>query len=186
MAIRVVTLEFLVEGGDGYPFSGFVAANPGFANRVDLKNETIAEGHATFAPAGTEQDALAEYLQANFRVNPFNEADADPGEDLRIQNLEFRDDTVLDGIGRIDLTGTGDNSLTLDIRDLLDLSDDTEGGVTILRVFGDAGDRVTTADSGWTRAADEVEIDGQFFAQFDNGNARLLIDSDVTVDGIQA
>ena len=91
----------------------------------------------------------------------------------------------VDSIERIDLTGTGDNSLTLDIRDLLDLSDDTAGGVTTLTVLGDAGDRVTTADAGWTRAAETVEIDGQSFVQFDNGNARLLVDANVTVDGVQ-
>jgi hypothetical protein len=33
--IRVVTLDFLVDGGDGYPFPGFIAA-AAFADRVDL------------------------------------------------------------------------------------------------------------------------------------------------------
>ncbi|MCB1491795.1 MAG: 5'-nucleotidase C-terminal domain-containing protein, partial [Rhodobiaceae bacterium] len=35
-AIRVVTLNFLADGGDNYPFDDFVAADPVFADRVDL------------------------------------------------------------------------------------------------------------------------------------------------------
>ncbi|NKB55066.1 MAG: hypothetical protein GKS00_01910 [Alphaproteobacteria bacterium] len=122
----------------------------------------------------------------------FARIDGGTGEDtLRLDEsgitLDFTNilPSTVDSIERIDLTGTGDNSLTLDIRDVLDLSDDTAGGITTLTVLGDAGDSVTTADSGWTRAAETVEIDGQSFAQFDNGHARLLVDADVTVDSVQ-
>lgn len=128
-AIRIVTLNFLANGGDDYPFADFVAADPAFANRVDVLGETnlgdngafdpfdadedlnlngiqddpIAEpfdGVADFSPFGGEQDALAEYLAANFPVDgstPFSDAETDPAEDTRIQNLDFRQDTVLDG-----------------------------------------------------------------------------------------
>ncbi|MBE9180813.1 5'-nucleotidase C-terminal domain-containing protein [Oculatella sp. LEGE 06141] len=119
-AIRIVTLSFLADGGDGYPFDDFIAANPTFANRVDFLGEdangngvfdgderdlnlngrvdgpvNIAAGAATFAAPGTEQDALAEYLLANFRTMSFNDADTEPSGDLRIQNVAVRRDTVL-------------------------------------------------------------------------------------------
>lgn len=123
-AIRMVTLNFLANGGDGYPYDDFVAADPVFANRVDLVGEdangngildegedrnlngvlddpVLTEpGAATFAEAGSEQDALAEYLAANHpEETPFGQADVEPDQDTRIQNLDFREDTVLDGLG---------------------------------------------------------------------------------------
>lgn len=81
---RVVTLRFLAEGGDGYPFPTDEAAN-----RVDLLNsEDIDPAEITFAPVGSEQHALAKYLKVNFPPDtetPFNEADTPPTEDTRIR-----------------------------------------------------------------------------------------------------
>ena len=88
---RLVTLNFLAGGGDGFPFPD--------TERLDITQDDEAPrtGVATFAADGSEQDALAEYLAANFGAdNPFNEADTDPAEDTRIQNLAFREDTVID------------------------------------------------------------------------------------------
>ncbi len=121
---RMVTLNFLAgttagsaSGGDGYPFPQFVRANPTLANRVDLTGETTADlngngvidaaptlpaGRFTFAPNGSEQDALAEYLA---QVGSFNQQDTDPTQDTRIQNLSVRSDTVLTRGRRF--TGTG-------------------------------------------------------------------------------
>ncbi|BAY80682.1 alkaline phosphatase [Calothrix parasitica NIES-267] len=93
---RLVTLGFLAGGGDDYPFPQGESAN-----RVDLNQDEEAErtGEATFAEDGSEQDALAEYLQANFsEENPFSEEDVAPELDMRIQNLDFREDTVLEGL----------------------------------------------------------------------------------------
>ena len=84
--IRIVTLDFLADGGDGYPFDAFGE------NRVDLATTLTDAGAATAAAPGTEQDALAEFLLANFNsdTNAFNTAETDPLEDTRIQNLEVR------------------------------------------------------------------------------------------------
>jgi 2',3'-cyclic-nucleotide 2'-phosphodiesterase (5'-nucleotidase family) len=122
-SFRLVTLGFLADGGDSYPFSSFLVANPSLANRVDLLGEpdtdsdgvldaaedlnrngirdgAIAEpfaGVADFAAFGSEQDALAEHLAATFPAsNPFSQADTDPPLDQRIQNLAAREDTVID------------------------------------------------------------------------------------------
>ncbi|EWY37864.1 hypothetical protein N825_15800 [Skermanella stibiiresistens SB22] len=96
-AIRVVTLSFLADGGDGYPFPEFIEADPVFANRVDLEEALTDAGVATFAAPGTEQDALAEYLAANFAETPYAEAETAPTEDTRIQNLSVREDSLDDG-----------------------------------------------------------------------------------------
>jgi 2',3'-cyclic-nucleotide 2'-phosphodiesterase/3'-nucleotidase/5'-nucleotidase len=92
---RVVTLNFLADGGDGYPFDEFIAQNSELANRVDLIALDIDAGNATFTDPGTEQDALAEYLLANFSEEPYDVADVGPGQDSRIQNLNERSDTVI-------------------------------------------------------------------------------------------
>ena len=90
---RMVTITFLVDGGDGYPYANFPNTN-----RVDLTEamtEAQSGGQATFTGPGTEQDALAEYLAANFAETPFAMADIGPENDERIQNLGFRADSLV-------------------------------------------------------------------------------------------
>ncbi len=94
---RLVTLGFIAGGGDSYPFPA-----DGAANVVDLEMENVQTGSQTFADDGTEQDAFAEYLNANF---PADDDDATPAysvedvgaaSDITIQNLdEVPFDTVL-------------------------------------------------------------------------------------------
>lgn len=87
--IKVVTLNFLAGGGDGYAF------NTLGSNRVDLDTvSTLGAGASTFAPAGSEQDALAEYMLANYSTNPYDEEDTDISDDMRIQNLGARADAI--------------------------------------------------------------------------------------------
>ncbi|HEY9736769.1 MAG TPA: choice-of-anchor I family protein, partial [Trichocoleus sp.] len=87
---RVVTLGFLASGGDGYPFPN--------RDRIDLNQPdgSPRTGAATFANDGSEQDALAEYLLANFpsTETPFSQADTSRLLDTRIQNLAQRVDSV--------------------------------------------------------------------------------------------
>ncbi|NEO62601.1 MAG: bifunctional metallophosphatase/5'-nucleotidase, partial [Moorea sp. SIO4G2] len=101
----------------------FLSANPALFNRVDFWGEPDSngdgvldaeedlnkngirdgalpepfEGFANFASFGSEQDALAEYLHEFFptAANAFNQPDTDPTLDERIQNLAFREDTVI-------------------------------------------------------------------------------------------
>ena len=90
---RIVTLDFLASGGDDYPFPSFPNAD-----RVDLSAVLAEEqsgGQATFTAPGTEQDALAEYLAANFSESPFSTTDVGPESDERIQNLAFRTDSLI-------------------------------------------------------------------------------------------
>ena len=74
--IRIVTLNFLAGGGDGYPFDTLGA---------DVVETEIGE-----------QSALADYLAANYAGGAaFMMADTEPANDTRIQNLSAREDTVI-------------------------------------------------------------------------------------------
>ena len=120
---RVVTLGFLANsrfdaegnftgGGDGYPFPNLntdpregefedpnVTAelgDPDVIDRVDftiLSEQGTRTGEAQFEDDGTEQDALAEYLAANFPADDdpntpvFSQEDTPASEDTRIINL---------------------------------------------------------------------------------------------------
>ena len=103
--IKMVTLDFLADGGDDYPFtvsnagrtdlsSGAKQASPtesattdaGSANGVDAPS-MVDPGLADFSVPGTEQDALAEYLAYFHSENPFDQAETPPLEDQRVQNL---------------------------------------------------------------------------------------------------
>ena len=68
--IRAVTLGFLAEGGDSYPFPE--------TDRQDLDT--------------AEQAALQQYLS---ETSPVTQPDTPPSEDTRIQNLSEREDTVV-------------------------------------------------------------------------------------------
>ncbi len=100
-SIRMVTLDFMASGGDGYPFTSL--SNP---NRVNITQPGGAPrtGVATFAANGSEQDALAEFLAASHSpANPFTAADTPAALDRRLQNLAVRSDGVIDPV--ITLTG---------------------------------------------------------------------------------
>lgn len=90
---RIVTLNFLAGGGDDYPYPNFVDTNP--VELSEVMTEAQSGGQASFAAPGTEQDALAEYLAANFAETPFDMADVGPENDERIQNLAFRVDSLV-------------------------------------------------------------------------------------------
>ncbi len=84
-AIRVVTLNFMADGGDGYPYPDFEAADAAFYDRVD---NGIGE-----------QDAFFDYMAATYpdddiAGNGFNDAETPVEEDERIQQLDSRYDSV--------------------------------------------------------------------------------------------
>ncbi len=96
--VRLVTLNFLANpgaagsdfGGDSYPLPWVIRTNPS-ANRVDLSVDATAN-QATFAGAGSEQDAFAEFLLAFHGISPFNQADTTVDLDRRILQGLFDSD----------------------------------------------------------------------------------------------
>ena len=115
--IKVVTLNFLANGGDGYPFpvphpgridfSGEAGQyNPHDADFPDANSNGVIDGPVAAADPGRtdafaigkEQDALAEYLAHFHAETPFDQPETTPLDDQRIQNLGIpgKADTVFD------------------------------------------------------------------------------------------
>ena len=99
---RIVTLNFLANGGDGYPFPDLsdpnrenAYAGTGFGEEVDypdLNLDADPGANDSFSYTGGEQDALAEYL-GRFHAGPseaFNGEETGPNRDERIQDLSVR------------------------------------------------------------------------------------------------
>lgn len=91
--IRVVTLGFMATGGDGYDFPGL---------GKDVVNTEI-----------NEQQAFKDYLKA-YQTNPYNIAETPAKEDLRIQNLDIRNDNVIQSDQNETPTGLSLNGSSVD------------------------------------------------------------------------
>jgi hypothetical protein len=104
------------------------------------------------------------------------------GSDLPL-DLTALADSRTRSIERIDIGGTGNNTLTLSVLEVLNLSDESNE----LLVLGDAGDVVnqgpgwTAAASGGTNGNGTSTIDGQTYQIYNAGQAALLVDTDMTV-----
>lgn len=87
---KLVTLNFLAGGGDGYPFTPYAST------RRDLDTMITTPGTATFTVPGSEQDAFAEYMLAKHPAsNPYGIAEIPAANDFRIQNLSRRNEGLL-------------------------------------------------------------------------------------------
>lgn len=116
--ITVVTLNFLANGGDGYPIKAngenfrYLLADGTLSAPIDetlafTANEVTPPGSTTPVPVLGEQTALAEFLKA-FHGTPdtaYDVADTPVSGDQRIQNTNFRDDTVLDDLNQVGTAG---------------------------------------------------------------------------------
>ena len=107
--------------------------------------------------------------------------DGGSGEDVLVLDgadivLDFAniDAGRIEGIEQIDITGNGDNSLTLDLADVLDLSDTSNQ----LTITGDAGDTVNLT-GGFTDSGSNQTIDGTIYDVYLAGNATVLINEDI-------
>ncbi|HMQ76962.1 MAG TPA: choice-of-anchor I family protein [Flavobacteriales bacterium] len=107
---RVVTLNFLAGGGDGYPF------NTLGTGRVDLNTLPDAgPGVASFTNAGSEQDAFAEYMKSFHSTSAYALAETPDSLDTRIEEVNDREDDILGGpvaclLNEVELTMTTDAS----------------------------------------------------------------------------
>jgi len=154
-AIKMVTLSYLADGGDGYPIGLYADS------RIDLlNNDLLSDGAADFAEKGSEQDALAEYLKARHGTaeTAYDQIDGGQATDERIQNLAAREDTVLGT--PVEGTDGADRLYGGEGRDLLDggagddlliggAGDDTlRGGEGDDRLFGNAGADIMAGGTG--------------------------------------
>lgn len=196
--ITVVTLNFLANGGDGYPakangenFRYLLADGTLSAPVSEALNFTDPAVIAANTPAGSallgEQQALGEYLEAfhGTQDEAFDVADTPVQLDERIQNLNFRDDTVLAEAIDAPVGTEGDDVLTgrpFDETILAGGGDDTVfAGSGNDRVEGGEGDDLLAGEGGDDTllggAGDDELLGGA-------GNDRLEGgDGDDTLDG---
>ena len=145
-------------------------------------------GSNGLTPADTDGDGTPDFLQndggttspapSDFTApSEFNGGDT-LALDGNSVTLDFSNiDTGLAGNAEsIDLTGNGDNTLNLDVNDLLDLS----GSANQLLVLGNAGDTVN-ATGGFTDTGATQAINGTAFDVYSSGSATLLVEQDVNV-----
>jgi 2',3'-cyclic-nucleotide 2'-phosphodiesterase (5'-nucleotidase family) len=164
---RMVTLNFLAGGGDGYPFPQGESANQ-LALAADAG--VPPTGNATFALDGTEQDALAEYLFRNFLTTPFGQGDTPRDSDTRLQNLAFRADTVIDPVLEVVLSA----SPTAD--DLTLTSD--QSGITVFTGDGDDqvdGSQVVSSAIYGGTGKDTILVGSDSYASGGDGDDTLMI-----------
>ncbi|HEY5798548.1 MAG TPA: ExeM/NucH family extracellular endonuclease, partial [Bosea sp. (in: a-proteobacteria)] len=152
--ITVVTLNFLANGGDGYPAKAngsnfrYLLDDGSLSGPVDESLDYTAPAViAANTAAGTallgEQQAFAEYMQAfhGTQETAFDVADTAAELDERIQNLNVRQDTVLDDVEQAPVGTPGDDELAGTILDDTILAGDGDDVV-----FGGAGN--DTLDGG--------------------------------------
>ncbi|MFN0047538.1 MAG: choice-of-anchor I family protein, partial [Cytophagales bacterium] len=95
--IGMVTLNFMVNGGDNYPFPAFNTANPALFNRMNVYTIPGDAPTLAFIDRGSEQQGFARYLQAAYpRTSAgYNIADTQAPLDLRTQNLSARSESII-------------------------------------------------------------------------------------------
>lgn len=164
--VRIVTLGFLADGGDGYPYSDFIAANPDRVSRVNLDEIDAVTSTASEASAGTEQDALAEYLSENFATTAYNQAETSAAQDTRIQNLSVRNDEVInDGTDSIIRLYDTLFNRTADTEGLAYWHSQLQNGVTINQIiqsFVESGEYNTLYNSMTNDAVVETFYQNSF------------------------
>lgn len=83
---RMVTLGFLANGGDAYPFAALSAPN---------RNNLASASGNLFTTPGSEQNAFSSHMANRYpRLTPYGVADTAAAADTRIQNLSVRADSL--------------------------------------------------------------------------------------------
>ncbi len=171
--ITVVTLNFLANGGDGYPTKAngsnfrYLLSDGTLSAPVDeALNFTDNTVIASFTPAGTtllgEQQALGEFMQEfhGTQETAFDVADTSVEFDERIQNLNARNDTVLDSASVAPVGTEGDDVLAgrpWDETILAGAGDD--------EVAGGSGDDTSTVARATTRCSARPAMTGSLGAR---------------------
>lgn len=200
--ITVITLNFLANGGDGYPTKAngsnfrYLLSDGTLSAPVDeALNYTDPAVIAANTPAGSsllgEQQALGQYMRTfhGTQETAYDVADTSVALDERIQNLNFRDDTVLDDVGQVVgtdgddvlagtpganeiLAGLGDDDVSAGAGD--DVVDGGEGDDTL---DGEDGDDVLKGGAG-----DDALIGGAGADILFGGTGDDLLDGGAGID----
>ncbi|MCH8236454.1 MAG: FG-GAP repeat protein, partial [Chloroflexi bacterium] len=162
-------------GATGETLTGSPARDVIIAGAGD--DELVGNGGQDVLRAGEGDDVLAVSDTAFARLAGGNGFDTLRLDGLGITlDLTAISDFVLTGLEQIDIRGTGANSLTLDVREVLNLSDTTN----TLLVLSESDDTVDIG-AGWTNTGSEL-INGKTFDVFTQGLAvvKVFTDADTT------
>ncbi len=142
-----------------------------------LGNDILIGGGGLDVLTGAAGDDTLAISDLNFRrINGGSGTDTLSLDSFGINlDLSAISNNKISSIEQIDLTGSGDNSLTLNRLDVLALSDTTNQ----LIVSGDVGDAVTSTGQGWTLDSTRT-LDGILYNQYILGAATLLVNADIT------
>lgn len=145
--ITMIALSYIANGGDSYPVKAnaenfrYLLSDGGLSAPVDEALDfTAAAVVAANTPAGStllgEQQAFANYMHEvhGTKDKAFDVADTPEALDERIQNLNVRGDSVLDGAQQVPVGTSGDDEL--------------EGTVLDDAISAGAGDDVVFAGAG--------------------------------------
>jgi|GEM_PF-2416000 Ca2+-binding RTX toxin-like protein len=132
-------------------------------------------GDDTFVIEASDVDALQNATTSRIDGNVGTDTIQLDGADITLDLTEVNN-AYITQVEQIDLTGSGDNTLALDLADLVDLATATDE----LIVFGDAGD-VVEISGGFTDSGDDRDIGGQSFDIYTSGTASLVVSEDVDV-----
>ena len=94
-------------------------------------------------------------------------------------NLTTTGTAPISSVEVIDLTGSGNNTLTLDAQAVFDLTEERQAGETIVRIDGNSGDAVNA--NGFT-ANGAVTINSVTYNVYEDGNAIIQVQNGVTVN----
>ena len=104
--------------------------------------------------------------------------------DLRdVGNVGNAANVSVDSVEVVDLSGTAGNTLVLDARSVLELTEERAGGMATLDVLGDADDAVRliqSADQPFVGAAQQTE-DGTTYTVYRAGNVQVRVETGVQI-----
>ncbi len=142
-----------------------------------LGNDILIGGGGLDVLTGAAGDDTLAISDLNFRrINGGSGTDTLSLDSFGINlDLSAISNNKISSIEQIDLTGSGDNSLTLNRLDVLALSDTTNQ----LIVTGDVGDAVTSTGQGWTIES-TTTLNSILYNQYTLGAATLLVNADIT------
>ena len=93
----------------------------------------------------------------------------------KISNV-LAEDSRIESIEKIDLTGTGDNTLKISLADVLDIN-----STQVLSIDGNSSDAVNLLSAdGWIKSATTITEGTNTYSVYTSGAAELRIDTDVT------
>ena len=149
-------------------------------------NDTMIGGGGTDLFDGEAGDDIIRVPDLDFQIvngGTGNDTLELTGSGINLNLANFRGesgsslDNTIRGLETIDLTGSGDNTLTVTEQDLLKLSDIPITPTNTLVIKGNAGDHVAGLSQGWLDGG----VQGNFHAYIRHG-ATLLIDASVSTD----